>query len=63
MTEARAFSGIRIVDFTHVLSGPVATAQLAMQGAQVIKIEPREGEINRATPVSREWSDRGMGPL
>ena len=63
MVEPKAFDGVRIIDFTHVLSGPVASAQLAMQGAQVIKIEPREGEINRATPVSEVWSARGMGPL
>jgi len=63
IVEPKAFDGIRIIDFTHVLSGPVASAQLAMQGAQVIKIEPREGEISRATPVSELWSARGMGPL
>lgn len=63
MSDSKAFAGIRIIDFTHVLSGPSCTAQLAMQGADVIKIEPREGELNRATPISREWSERGMGPL
>lgn len=63
MKEVKALEGVRIIDFTHVLSGPSATAQLAMQGADVIKIEPREGEVNRATPVSKEWSERGMGPL
>ena len=63
MGDRRAFEGIRIIDFTHVLSGPSCTAQLAMQGADVIKIEPREGELNRASQVSREWSERGIGPL
>lgn len=63
MSETKAFDSVRVIDFTHVLSGPSATAQLAMQGADVIKIEPREGEQHRATPVSREWSNRRMGPL
>ncbi len=61
-TDARPFAGVRVLDFTHVLAGPYATAQIAMQGADVIKIEPRSGDGMRVTPVSREWSERGMGP-
>jgi crotonobetainyl-CoA:carnitine CoA-transferase CaiB-like acyl-CoA transferase len=37
---ARAFEGIRIIDITHVLAGPFAAYQLALQGADVIKVEP-----------------------
>ncbi len=62
MIDAKAFEGIRVLDFTHVLAGPYATGQIAMQGADVIKIEPRDGDNMRLTPVSREWSERGMGP-
>jgi crotonobetainyl-CoA:carnitine CoA-transferase CaiB-like acyl-CoA transferase len=41
-------SGFRILDMSRVLSGPVATALLADQGADVIKVEPLAGDIIRA---------------
>ena len=46
-----ALEGIRVVDFTHFLAGPLATMLLADMGADVIKIEaPGRGEDFRHYP-------------
>lgn len=44
--------GVRVLDFTSVVSGPLATAFLADQGAEVIKIEPLGGDITRRSRQS-----------
>ncbi len=59
---SRPFSNVSILDFTQVLAGPYGSYQLALLGANVIKVERTEGEDMRRTPLSREWADRGMAP-
>ncbi|HBQ93695.1 MAG TPA: formyl-CoA transferase [Sulfobacillus sp.] len=41
------FEGLRIVDFTRILSGPYCTMFFGDMGAEVIKIEPPQGDDTR----------------
>jgi crotonobetainyl-CoA:carnitine CoA-transferase CaiB-like acyl-CoA transferase len=51
---AGPLAGVRIVDCSAVLSGPLATMMLADQGAEVIKVEPPGiGDVMRLSPFAR----------
>jgi len=43
----KPLAGIRILDLTHMLSGPYGSMILADLGAETIKVEPLQGEGTR----------------
>src|ERR1700674_1706708 len=58
----RPFEGIRVIDVTHVLAGPFATYQLAVLGADVIKVEhPDEPDQSRGAGTDKALNRRNMG--
>ena len=48
MDEQRAFDGIKVLDFTQGIAGPHSTMLLAQHGADVIKIDPLNGDWGRS---------------
>jgi crotonobetainyl-CoA:carnitine CoA-transferase CaiB-like acyl-CoA transferase len=56
----KPFAGVRILDFTRYLAGPYGTYQLALLGADVVKVESHEGDESRHLLINREWAERKM---
>jgi len=47
MSEMHVLDGIRIIDFTTMINGPTTTLLLSDMGADVIKVEPPDGDTWR----------------
>jgi crotonobetainyl-CoA:carnitine CoA-transferase CaiB-like acyl-CoA transferase len=52
----KALEGLRVIDLTQAMAAPFCTMNLADLGADVIKLEPPEGE-----PTRREGALRRNG--
>src|SRR4051812_11411138 len=58
----RPFEGIRVIDVTHVLAGPFAAYQLAVLGADVIKVDdPNDPDQSRSSGTDKQLNYAQMG--
>lgn len=55
-------AGVRVLDMTNVLAGPYAGYQMALMGAEVVKVEvPGSGDLARRLGASGDLNAQGLG--
>ena len=59
MKERQPLEGIKVLDFTRVLTGPFATMILGDMGAEIIKVEPPHGDESRSWPPTLDNGESG----
>jgi crotonobetainyl-CoA:carnitine CoA-transferase CaiB-like acyl-CoA transferase len=59
---AKPLEGVRVIDMSHVIAGPLTSFYLAQLGAEVIKIEsPQGGDVMRTSKTDIEKGDTPTG--
>src|SRR5947207_753610 len=62
LAMTRPFEGIRVIDVTHVLAGPFSAYQLAVLGADVIKVDdPNDPDQSRSSGTDNKLNHAQMG--
>jgi len=60
---SKPLAGIRVIEIANFIAGPLAGTLLADMGADVVKVEPPQGDMSRATPPIRNGESVSFAAL